>query len=418
MPSVKFCVRKSKGKFIVNKNGLANIKVQVVHNHETAMIGTVWYIDPKYMSEDGWIKSSYRGHTTQNGAMLQLRDEYNDIIADIGTAIRDMPLATLVARLKSGSDNGADFCEYTRERIRQLRKEKRTSMEELYSVTLKHLKEYAGEEKILFRQISPAFLEGFEKHLKAGGASVNTIRNYMCNIRAIFNHAIDKTETIKIQLFPFRKYKISGERKQPRSIDRNDMRRLVMAQPYLTRAEQRDVDLFLLIFYTGGTNFKDLLFLKKADYYKDRIIYDRFKTSREYSIRIYPEAREIIERHAGTEYLLKYIEKKKLVTRADREAYVTKDLLKNTNKNLRRAGNACGITLRLSTYVARYSFATMAAKLDTPKDVIAHILGHGNDMTDGYIDWYQEKDDKALRKVIDYLIKIPKRKRKNPKVNL
>jgi integrase len=312
----------------------------------------------------------------------------------------------LVARLTSGSGEGADFIAYTRVRIRDLKKEKRFSMAELYEITLKHLKNYSAKDVILFREITPDFLEGFEKHLKAAGSSVNTVRNYMCNIRAIYNHAIDKTETVKIQLFPFRKYKIYGERKQPRSLDANDLKRLLYSQEYLTAAEQRDVDIFFLIFYTGGTNFKDLVLLKKSDYYKDRIIYDRLKTGREYSIKIYPEAKAILDRYQGTEYLLSFIERKRMVTAAGREGYITKDLLKNTNKNLRNAGKKCRLPLNLSTYVARYSFATIAKQLDVDKDVIGHILGHGATMTDGYIDWYQEKDDLAIRKVIDAVINL------------
>jgi len=77
-------------------------------------------------------------------------------------------------------------------------------------------------------------------------------------------------------------------------------------------------------------------------------------------------------------------------------------LLKNTNKYLKKAGEKTGIQLPLKTYVARYSFATIAAKQGISKDVIAHILGHGIDtMTDLYIDFDQDIADKAVRQVID-----------------
>ena len=61
-----------------------------------------------------------------------------------------------------------------------------------------------------------------------------------------------------------------------------------------------------------------------------------------------------------------------------------------------------GVELMLKTYIARYSFATMASKAGVSKDVIAHILGHGEDtITDLYIDFDEDAADTALKKVID-----------------
>ena len=58
----------------------------------------------------------------------------------------------------------------------------------------------------------------------------------------------------------------------------------------------------------------------------------------------------------------------------------------------------------LSSYVARHSWATIAASLDIPKDVIAHALGHGgSSVTDIYIDFDQRKVDEANRRVLDWV---------------
>ena len=61
----------------------------------------------------------------------------------------------------------------------------------------------------------------------------------------------------------------------------------------------------------------------------------------------------------------------------------------------------------LTTYWARYSWATYAAELDIPKDTISECLGHkhGSSVTGVYIKYRRDKIDEANRKVIDYVLK-------------
>lgn len=388
----------------MNLDGKANIKLRISHRGRVAHIGTQWYIDPKYMGSDGWITSKYDGEVALNGSLIAEMKGYNDTLAKIGTGLRYMDVNALAARLKNSSETGQDFFAYTRKRIAVLRKGNRASLADLYEVTLQHLEHMIKAPALPFDEITVPLLERFERHLRLLGSSQNTIRNYMCNIRAIFNHAIDN-DIARQEIFPFRKYRIAQERKQPRAIDVTEIRRLIRAREYLTRAQLRAVDIFLLILYTGGTNLKDLLFLRKEDIYKDRMFYKRYKTGREYSIRIFPEAREIIDRYKGKILALYFMEQKERITPASRKGQEHKDLLHNINVRLAMAGKECGIPLKLTTYVARYSFATIASRLGIQKDTIAHILGHGeNTMTDLYIDFDEAAADAAIRKVIDIVI--------------
>lgn len=397
MPNLKFVVRKD----VVNADGKANIKLRISHRGKVAHIGTQWYIDPKYMGSDGWITSRYEGEVALNGSLIAEMKGYNDAIFKLGTNLRYMDVNALARKLKGCAETGQDFFAYMHRRIALLRKEGRAALADLYEVTLQHLEHMTKAPALPFDEISVSFLERFESYLKLRGSSRNTIRNYMCNIRAVFNHAIDN-DAASQELFPFRKYRIAQERKQPRALDVTEIRRLIRAREYLTRAQQRAVDIFLLILYTGGTNLKDLLFLRKEDIYKDRMFYKRYKTGREYSIRIFPEAREIIDQYKGKILALYFMEQKERITPASRKGQEHKDLLHNMNVRLAIAGIECGIPLKLTTYVARYSFATIASRCGIQKDTIAHILGHGeNTMTDLYIDFDEATADAAIRKVID-----------------
>ena len=61
---------------------------------------------------------------------------------------------------------------------------------------------------------------------------------------------------------------------------------------------------------------------------------------------------------------------------------------------------------KVTTYWARYSWATYAAELDIPKDTISEALGHkyGSSITGVYIKFSRDKIDVANRKVIDYVL--------------
>ena len=60
----------------------------------------------------------------------------------------------------------------------------------------------------------------------------------------------------------------------------------------------------------------------------------------------------------------------------------------------------------LTSYWSRHTWATIAASIDVPKDIIGRALGHSwacNTVTDIYIDFDDAKIDKANRQVIDFL---------------
>lgn len=70
----------------------------------------------------------------------------------------------------------------------------------------------------------------------------------------------------------------------------------------------------------------------------------------------------------------------------------------------------------LSTYYARHTWATIAAKLEIPKETIAAALGHGgNSVTDIYINFDQKKIDEANRKVLKYINEYSSENKKAPK---
>lgn len=159
----------------------------------------------------------------------------------------------------------------------------------------------------------------------------------------------------------------------------------------------------------------DLSALTKENVVEGRIEYRRAKTGKFYSIKIEPEAQAILDKYKGKKHLLAPFDKY--------ENY--KDYVAHLNAALRKVGpikkvggkpqytkNHLPVMVPLeagiTSYWARYSWATYAADLDIPKDTISEALGHkyGSAITGVYIKFSRDKIDAANRKVIDWLLGI------------
>ena len=253
----------------------------------------------------------------------------------------------------------------------------------LYESTIHKIKEYDANIKI--EEVDKKWLLGFEeycsKNMRINGYSV-----YLRNIRAVFNYLLQEG---KITNYPFKAFKIKKEETLHRALSIDELRRLrdYECKDYCKKYR----DIFMLMIYLVGINPKDLLYLKKDNIVDGRIVYHRFKTNKLYGIKLEPEAKELIDRYHGNNYLLSFIERNK-----DYLAFV-----RHMNKGLK----TLGIKKDLTSYWARHTWASIAFEIGISKDVISLALGHSNGVkvTDIYIKYDWEKVDEANRKVIDYI---------------
>ena len=285
---------------------------------------------------------------------------------------------------------------------------KKGKTREVYQSTFNKMSTYIGDKRIDFEDINKGWLQRFESYMEESVPSVNGRGVHLRNIRAVFNDAIDNDVTV---VYPFRKFKIQKAATAKRAITAEQLVRLMEFD--CDEFQEKYRDFFVLIFYLIGINIIDLCHLKKEQLVNGRIEYVRAKTHRLYSIKVEPEAMEIIDRYKGDKYLLNILDRYRNY----------KDFAKRMNQNLRSIGEVkigkhgaktvTPILPFITTYTARHSWATIAHKIGVPKDVISMALGHsfGNRTTDIYIDYDSEKIDVANRRVIDFINRIKTEKR-------
>ena len=258
---------------------------------------------------------------------------------------------------------------------------------EVYLHTLAKLRAFAGDAPLYIDDIDRVWLHGFENSI---GGKVNSRAIHLRNLRAICNFALDEELTDK---YPFRKYHIRTEETRKKALTLEQVR-AYLAVPGPN--EYRDV--FLLLLYLRGINIGDLAKLTEADIVNGRIEYRRNKTGQLYSIRVEPEAREILDRWKGESHLLRCFDRYQDPHDYNRRMREALKKMKTPDGEL--------IEKDCSSNWARHTWATMCAELDVPDPTISLGMGHriaGHRTTAIYIKRDQRKVDEANRKVIDYL---------------
>lgn len=260
---------------------------------------------------------------------------------------------------------------------------------DIYLATLSRMLAFETNfEKLTFDDITVRWLTDFDNFLAKTSPSQNARNIHFRNIRTVINAAIDDELTSN---YPFRRFKIRPTPTKKRSLSVENIQKVFNAKG-LENWEVKYLDFFKLSFMLIGINVVDLCNLSEVT--DGRIEYVRAKTHKPYSIKVEPEALEIIERHKGAKLLLDFSEN-----------YANyRHFYNNLCKGLMSIKDKLGLK-ELTSYWARHTWATIAASLDIPKDTIAAALGHGgNTVTDIYINFDQCKVDEANRRVLDWVL--------------
>lgn len=379
------------------------VKLMLNNHSETALLSLGVHVLPsQWDAKAQQVTGSVVNRDSINAYLLERRTTALNLILQMisSGALAGLTVTEVKRRLEALLSPGVDRSKLLVPRFEDYIsrcRAKRTR--ELYSETLKKITAFDPHAASLrFEAVSKEWLVRFDRWLADTGCpSVNARSIHLRNLRAVFNDAIDNGIT---SVYPFRRFKIKTEATVKRAVSVDVLRSLFSypCEPW----QQKYIDCFRLSFCLIGMNLVDLLDVPPLHAGSDRLVYRRSKTGRMYDIKVEPEALEIIRRYAGHEHLVCWGE--------GRKSY--RSFLMQMDRYLKKVGKKDAVTgelvpafPRLTSYVARHSWATCAAELDVPVDVISHALGHGmgNRTTAIYIDFDQRKVDAANRQVLDWV---------------
>ena len=299
-----------KGENHIKADNTTNIKIRVTHNRKADYISTDLFINPDHLKN---------GQATGNNAafinmrITDLLQIYQRRYLDLGNMSVNMTVNELKNEILKDKTEGIDFLKFAEDYQKQLIIEGKRGSERAVRGLLASLKKY--KTNILFSDITSNFLDGFENFLIKNGVGTGGIETYMSRFRLIFNlgrgfYNDEDRGIIRIKNYPFKKYKVTKpkDKRKPKNAARNNSLSIQQLKTFIsykpvTRREQLAQNIFLLMICLIGPNSKDLFYLSKPTR-EGRISYNRFKTGKEFSIKLEPEALELVGHYPGNNMLI------------------------------------------------------------------------------------------------------------------
>lgn len=311
--------------------------------------------------------------------------------------------ATSLVQKVSNSRQSISVGELFQEHIGYLMEMKRTGYMLSIKQTFNSLEAFNSSLDIPFSDIDISWLRRYETWLRKQGKSENTIGIRFRNLRMIYNLAIEKG-IAKEENYPFSSYKVSKLHKATakRAIHKKEIKAIinypVNDKDFYTRLA---ISLFSFSYFMGGINFVDMAYLTPKNIIGGRLIYRRRKTAKLINLPLSSEAISILESNnsIGGCYLFPILSSSHK-TEQMRLNRLHKVITK-VNRALKQIGEELNLPVKLTTYVARHSFATVLKREGVSTSIICETLGHSSErITQIYLDSFENSQiDEAMSKL-------------------
>lgn len=302
-----------------------------------------------------------------------------------------------VVRLFHDAEKGVSFFGFMEEVIARLQKLGRERTAENYTTALNSFRRFRGGHDIAPEELDADMTMEYEAYLKSRGVSMNSVSFYNRILRAVYNRAVEKGMTA--QRYPFRHVYTGIEKTRKRAVPLATIRRIKELD--LSRKPSLDFarNMFLFSFYTRGMSFIDMAYLRKKDLQDGILSYRRRKTGQRLFIRWEKSMQEIIDRYPDNEsgYLLPII-------KSEEDAHLHyRNALRLVNNRLKELSALAGLTGKLTMYVSRHSWASIAKSQNVPLSVISAGMGHDSEHTTQI--YLAALDNAAIDKANSWILK-------------
>lgn len=280
------------------------------------------------------------------------------------------------------------FFQFMKDAITQQRQLGRIRTSETYTSALNSFRRFWLSRKadenvavlndIFLDDVDSDIMMAYEAYLKSNGVSPNSSSFYMRNLRAVYNRAVESRLTA--QQYPFKHVYTGVGKTVKRAVSLQTIRQIKSIDLSMHPLQSFARDMFLFSFYTRGMSFIDMAYLRKSDLNDGILSYRRRKTGQRLLVRWEACMQDIVDKYVGrtqSDYLLPIIDQNK--SRDRRQQYIY--MRHKVNHNLKAIGVRLHLSLPLTMYVARHSWASIAQSKRIPVSVIQESMGHDSERT-------------------------------------
>ncbi len=385
-------------------NGEHPIMLRVCKGGKKKYVGLGISVNPKYWDfEKNKPKRNCPNREQIIKAINEQEQKYSEQILEFSTEQREYSPATLieaVAPVRKAKTVDDLFNDY----ICQLKDEGRLGYALSVQQVRNSLLKFKGHSDIFFSEIDVNWLKSYESWLRCCKLEDNTIGIRFRTLRAVYNLALTEG-LVKTDLYPFKKYKVSKLHKETakRAITKEQVKQVIEYDVSEVRFYKKlAVDMFTFSYLMGGINFTDMAFLTDKNIDGGRMVYVRQKTKKLIILPLQEKAVEIMNRYRSPQrkYIFPILDNRERTPRQIRNRIY--DVLANVNGHLNDIGKELGIELKISSYTARHSYATVLKRSGVSTSIISESLGHSSErITQIYLDSFDnEQVDEAMKNLL------------------
>lgn len=268
---------------------------------------------------------------------------------------------------------------------------------ETYQATLNSFMNFRQGVDLTFDMFDSELMELYEAELRNRGVVRNTSSFYLRILRTNYKLAVEKGLTQDCR--PFKRVYCGMDKTVKRCLSFSEIKKMKELDLSLKPALDFARDMFIFSFCTRGMSFVDMAYLKKSDLKNGYLIYRRKKTGQLLTIEWTRQMQALIDKYKGnpTQYLLP------LIVREDgTERRQYQNQMMKINRGLKEIASLMHLSVPLSLYYSRHSWATIARGKSIPLSVISEGLGHDSELTTQiYLDSIKSIEvDRANRKIL------------------
>ncbi|MFC4213419.1 tyrosine-type recombinase/integrase [Pedobacter lithocola] len=233
-----------------------------------------------------------------------------------------------------------------------------------------------------FEQITPEFLEKYERWMVDRELSRTSVGIYLRPLRKLYNDAIANGD-INPDLYPFKKYKIPTGKNIKKNIEKDVMKSLFTIEVDDLNVEKARAFWFFS-YQCNGMNFRDIAELKFKNLAGSYFSFIRYKTRNTTKedptpivVPITPSIKSFIKKYGrkngnNNDYIFPIFE----VGMSAKERHrINQNFIRFVNQHMKKLAISVGIEFNLGTMYARHSFTTRVTR-ELGLEFAQEALGH------------------------------------------